>query len=228
MSKKSKIILIIAIIFVSLISVAAIVMFFISQVTVTHVSSAILTPVEDNISDYSLYEADDEESHEVTVHNDPEAFQYDLSAIELPEDFSFKIAWGYGYSSYYNSKTGKMIRDRNEREIEKYTKYVLLSEYELKLMYKYLFVDTDITKYSENYNPKEDGQSDIIHHLILPYRSLKITVYANGEEKTVAIEYYSSIGDRSAPFIKSVDSIVGFITSTPEWKAFPETTVGYM
>jgi len=102
MSKKSKIILIIAIIFVSLISVAAIVMFFISQVTVTHVSSAILTPVEDNISDYSLYEADDEESHEVTVHNDPEAFQYDLSAIELPEDFSFKIAWGYGYSSYYN------------------------------------------------------------------------------------------------------------------------------
>ena len=151
----------------------------------------------------------------------------ETSDIELPEDFSFSIIWGtYGISSY-DSQSGKLVKAKDATDVSKYTTFVKMSKGELQAVYRSLFLDIDITKYPEFYDPFNAPDAEV-KMVSEPNQTIIITATANGRTKTVtcnAIAFGSlqdCFSDEARAFLTAKQEIVNLITSFPEWKAFPE------
>ena len=148
-------------------------------------------------------------------------------AIELPEDFSFSIVWNtYGISSY-DSASGKLVKTKDTEHIGKYTKYVKMSEEELKTVYRYLFVDIDLTAYPDEFDPFNAPGAEIIY-TSEPNQTVILSATANGVTKTVTCEKIaygtpnSCYSEEARQFMLAKGKIVSLITSFPEWEAFPD------
>lgn len=151
----------------------------------------------------------------------------DVSSIELPSDFSFSIVWNvYGISSY-NSQTGKLVKTRDATDVGKYTDYVQLSDDALKLIYKYLFIDIDITNYPDKYDPFYNPVNGF-EFRSEPSQTIIITATANGITKTITCENIALSGPFDCPtemgkaFITSADNVSALLMALPEWSAFPD------
>lgn len=149
------------------------------------------------------------------------------SGIELPSDFSFSLVWStYGISSY-DSQTGKLVKTKDATDVSKYTDYVKLSRYKLEQVYKYLFMDIDITEYPNIYDPFYNPENGI-GLVSEPSQTIIITATANGITKTITCEdiAFGSLdegyGDEGKSFLSAIDNITALLTSLPEWKAFPD------
>ena len=156
----------------------------------------------------------------------------DNEGIELPEDFSFSIVWNtYGISSY-DSASGKLVKTKDTEHIGKYTKYVKMSEEELKTVYRYLFYDIDLTAYPDEFDPFNAPGAEIIY-TSEPNQTVIISATANGVTNTVTCEeiaYGTPNGcysEEARQFMLAKDKIVSLITSFPEWEAFPDYEVYY-
>lgn len=73
------------------------------------------------------------------------------SLQEIPEDFSFSVEFAH---SSYNSKTGKLIKSLHTTDVDKYTTTYLMSENELKKIYK-LIQELNIEKYDSKLNTSD-------------------------------------------------------------------------
>ena len=147
--------------------------------------------------------------------------------IGLPEDFSFSIVWNtYGISSY-DSASGKLVKTKDTEHIGKYTKYVKMSEEELKTVYRYLFYDIDLTAYPDVFDPFNAPGAETIY-TSEPNQTVIISATANGVTKTVTCEKIaygtpnSCFSEEARQFMLAKDKIVSLITSFPEWEAFPD------
>lgn len=147
--------------------------------------------------------------------------------IELPEDFSFSIVWNtYGISSY-DSASGKLVKTKDTEHIGKYTKYVKMSEEELKTVYRYLFHDIDLTAYPDEFDPFNAPGAETIY-TSEPNQTVILSATANGVTKTVTCEKIafgsldSCFSEEARQFMLAKEKIVSLITSFPEWEAFPD------
>lgn len=147
--------------------------------------------------------------------------------IELPEDFSFSIVWNtYGISSY-DSASGKLVKTKDTEHPAKFTKNVKMSEEELKTVYRYLFVDINLTAYPDVYDPFNAPGAEIIY-TSEPNQTVILSATANGVTKTVTCEKIafgspdSYFSEEVRQFMQAKEKIVSLITSFPEWEAFPD------
>ncbi len=152
--------------------------------------------------------------------------------IEMPEDFSFSIVWDcYGISSY-DSATGKLVKTKDTKNPAKFTKYVMMSDDELKTVYRYLFREIDLSDYPDVYDPFNAPGAELIY-TSSPTQTVVISATANGTSKTVTCEGISfgspdsCFSEEARQFMLAKEKIVAMITSFPEWAAFPDYEVFY-
>ncbi len=138
--------------------------------------------------------------------------------IVIPEDFSFSLTWGCYGESYYDSKTGKLIKTTNATKPTDYrTKYILTEE-DKEYIYN-LISSLDISTYPNEYDPHDGLSSN-------PPMTLILKVTQNGTRKTVKAEgtaiSFSSENKKGQAFLSVCEAIIDRLSSTEEWKALPD------
>ena len=136
---------------------------------------------------------------------------------EVPDDFSFSLVWGVFGISSYDSKTGKLVKTTDATDPDDFVTYYHLTDEERAYVYG-LIRELDINSYPDTYNPMPGMMSK-------PSATLILTVFVDGEEKTVRAEdislMYRSDNERGQAFLDTCSAISNMLTETEEWKALP-------
>lgn len=140
-----------------------------------------------------------------------------VNSVDVPADFCFYIEWDCNGDSTYDSKTGRLVKQKSATKIEDYTTTFLLSD-EQKAEIFSLISDMKPETYPDEYNPLK-GVTE-------PTRNIIITASYNGKTKTITCMNVS-LGNtpdcnKGKKFMAVHDKIVGIITSSAEWQALPD------
>lgn len=135
----------------------------------------------------------------------------------VPDDFAFALTWNsYGISSY-DSQTGKLVKTTDATNPDDYITYYQLSDQDKEYIYN-LIAPLDVNSYPEVYDP-QNGLSK-------PSMTLILMVYCNGAQKTIKAENialsFTSEDEKGQAFLSVCEAICNKLTSTEEWKAFPD------
>ena len=144
---------------------------------------------------------------------------------EMPEDFSFSIRWSTYGTSFYSSRTGKLIKSTAATHPEDYTVEYQPSAEELAYIYD-LIRDLNPASYPDLYQPyKQEFLSEPPHPIIL-------TVFADGSEKQIktenaALTSFSGTTKKGEKFLSACRAIIDLLTASEEWRSLPEYEVFY-
>lgn len=133
------------------------------------------------------------------------------------EDFSFSLTWGCNGDSTYDSKTGKLVKQKIATNIDDYTTTYFFTDEQMKQVYD-LIADMKPESYPDEYNPIK-GETT-------PTRNIVLTVTYNGVTKTITCNDISldnaPNGKKGEKFMAVHDAIVNIVTSSSEWASLPE------
>lgn len=136
---------------------------------------------------------------------------------DVPEDFCFSLEWDCNGDSTYDSKTGKLVKQKIAMKIEDYTTTLLLTDDQKAEIYG-LIRNLKPETYPDEYNPLK-GSSE-------PSRNIILTVSYNGKTKTISCTDVSLAntpkGNKGKKFMLLHDRIVEIIKSSTEWQALPD------
>lgn len=141
-----------------------------------------------------------------------------VSIKDVPEDFSFSLVWDVMGDSSYDSKTGKLVKQKVMYRLDEFTTTYFLTEEETLEVYK-LISEIDIESYPDEYDPLNAATS--------PSRDIILSVTMNGKTKTItckdiAVTSSTPNGEKGRNFMKVHDTIVKILTGSEEWKALPD------
>lgn len=134
---------------------------------------------------------------EIEQHPEPEDADSAIAAIELPEDFAFYFSCGIDYYTSYDSSTGKlteMYPCGNEKSGK--VRYVKLSQYELKMVYKWIFDEFDFFSLPADLTPYFERNS--AGTVVTSNHFYQLKIVSDGNEKTVKLDdlfYAKRMGD---------------------------------
>jgi hypothetical protein len=143
----------------------------------------------------------------------------------VPDDFSFSIRFNvYGISSY-DSATGKLVKtnDPHNENLEQYETTMQLSDEQIEEIYRLLSA-LDWSAYPEGYRP-----TDIVSKPCETW-GLKMQI---GDDLKMIECYMIPLGkfegrdEKAQELIDTFERIQEIITSTEEWKSFPDPEVLY-
>ena len=140
----------------------------------------------------------------------------------VPDDFCFSIEWGCNGDSTYDSKSGRLIKQKIATHVEDYTAAFFLSDVQKAEIFT-LVKDMKPETYPDQYNPLKGASK--------PTRDIVFTVTYNGKTKTISC-LHVSLGDtpegaKGTKFMKVHDTIVGILTSSDAWTALPDYEFHY-
>ena len=100
---------------------------------------------------------------------------------EEPQNFSFSLTWNVFGISSYDSKSGKLVKTDDVRDVENYTTTYFLTEAETLEIYN-IIRELDVASYPDEYNPNPRLGSDPSMTLILSVQTdtLCKTIEAKG------------------------------------------------
>lgn len=132
--------------------------------------------------------------------------------------FSFSFRWGTYGQSFYDSRSGKLIKTKDSTHPEDYVTECFLSEKELQGIYD-MIQYLDMKSYPDEYNPHGNAVST-------PYMSLELSVRDGNFEKTVTVPEtalsYDAKSEKGQRFLDVCRYIEDIICATNEWKALPD------
>ena len=151
--------------------------------------------------------------------------------INVPEDFSFSLAWDYNGRSRYDSESGELIKDFWPSEFKQHTRSDFTTQFLLSDMGKavlyFMLQKMNIDSYPDVYDPYTD--------ISIPSENIVLTIRCNDYEKTIrcnnicftSYDYYifrpDPVVDENADrFVTFVKTIVRIINSSKEWKSLPD------
>lgn len=149
----------------------------------------------------------------------------DSDTITVPDDFSFSIRFNvYGISSY-DSATGKLVRtnDPKNENLEQYETTMQLSDEQTEEIYRLLSA-LDWSAYPDGYRPTD------IQSKPCATWGLKMKI---GDDLKMIECYMIPLGkfegrdEKAQELIDTFERIQEIITSTEEWKSFPDPEVLY-
>lgn len=159
---------------------------------------------------------DNTKEPENSVTSDADTTVAEVS-VDIPDDFSFSLAWDCFGNTTYDSTTGKLVKQKIATDVNKYTTTFFMTPEQKEEVYR-LVSEMDPMTYPDEYNP-------IIGYSI-PSRTIILTVTLNGETKTITCQRISQMdypdGEMGEKFMNVHDKIVEIVTGSAEWKALPE------
>ena len=132
-------------------------------------------------------------------------------------EFEFSLTWGtFGISSY-DSKTGRLVKTDDVKNVEDFTTTYFLTPQEKWTVYKTVR-DMEITSYPDEYNPTEGIGSD-------PYQTLILSAKINNISKTITanqVALGNATSEKGQRFMDACKTISNILVNTEEWKALPD------
>lgn len=134
-----------------------------------------------------------------------------------PEDFSFSLTWGCYGDSTYDSKTGKLVKQKTATKVRDYTAAYFLTEDEKAELLRQI-TEMDPWSYPDEYAPLKGMTS--------PERKIVLTVTCGEKTKTVTCERCpltdTPNGSKGKKFMKVHDTAVAILTGSDEWNSLPD------
>ena len=132
-------------------------------------------------------------------------------------EFDFSLTWGtFGISSY-DSKTGRLVKTDDVKNVEDFTTTYFLTPQEKLTVYKTVR-DMEITSYPDEYNPTEGIGSN-------PYQTLILSAKINDISKTITANQVAlgkATSEKGQRFMDACNTISDILENTEEWKALPD------
>lgn len=187
-------------------------------------------------SEFDTSNADNDIKAESSASNSSETPETDESS-DKPDDpvkkpdpldnFSFSLNWGDAGTSYYNSKTGRLVKsaDSAVESVDGITTYKLT--YEQKLKIYELISALDVASYPDSYNPYGESPDESFDGLAHPESvpiTLILSVSCDNTDKTITannICNYESDDSKGQEFLSVCKAIEEILTRTEEWNALP-------
>lgn len=144
---------------------------------------------------------------------------YDQSQ-RMPEDFAFSIIWGVESNTYYDSASGKLIKDRRAMNPEKYTTTYNMPHGEKEKIWKYIEA-MPLDSYPSSYDPAPESQS-------APSMNIELTVSYGDYKKVITCTNIAIILENECQdvmgrqFVDAYLAIQKIIGSSKEWRALPQ------
>ena len=141
---------------------------------------------------------------------------------EIPEDFSFSIVWGVRDDSSYDSRTGKLVKDKYATHPEDYVAEYQLTDAERQLIYERIQA-LNLDSFRECYEPEGI--------MTKPPESIVLTARWNGREKTIQLTDIWGLTDEKNPDAEKIlpvcNEIIHLLRATDAWKAMPDYETMY-
>ena len=137
----------------------------------------------------------------------------------VPEDFTFSLVWGCGGDSYYDSKTGTLVKQNCATNVKDFTTVFYMSDLQKAEIYD-LICDMQPETYPDSFDPLIGASA--------PSRTIILTVKTGNDsaaktitckDVTLGNEPNGKMGEK---FMKVHDKIVKIVTSSNEWRSLPE------
>ena len=145
---------------------------------------------------------------------------------KVPEDFSFSLVWDVNGISSYDSASGKLIKTSDSTHPEDYITVFDLPDSAKEEIYELLVEEINIFNYPTIYDPfaKANGEPGVMSE---PNQDVVLNITCNGEQKTVKCNditwgHNYCVTKEGKRFIKAIEKITDYLTTTPEWEALPE------
>ena len=145
------------------------------------------------------------------------------------EDLSFSLKFGTYGESFYDSKSGELIKTTNASDPQKYVTELHLSDAELETIFNMIW-DMDISAYPDEYDPVNppDATEKLMSE---PYETIVLTYRAGDYEKTIRCKEVAvasgGYDERSRAFLELCDYIERLVVNSDEWLALPEYEMFY-
>ena len=132
-------------------------------------------------------------------------------------EFEFSLTWGtFGISSY-DSKTGRLVKTDDVKNVEDFTTTYFLTPQEKLTVYKTL-EGLEMCSYPDEYNPTEGIGSN-------PYQTLILSAKINNISKTITanqVALGNATSEKGQRFMDACKTINNILINTEEWKALPD------
>ena len=141
-------------------------------------------------------------------------------AEKMPENFAFSIRWNTYGTSFYNSRTGTLVKSADATHPEDYTAQHHLTGEELTHIYR-LIRELEPDSYPDLYDPyKQEALSE-------PPHPITLTVFIGDTEKQIKVDNASYTNlqgttKKGARFLSVCGEIIALLTESEAWQALPE------
>lgn len=142
---------------------------------------------------------------------------------DYPEDFCFSLEWSVEGDGTYDSKTGRLVKQKTAKKVEDYTTTFFLSDEQKAELFE-LISDMDPETYPDEYNPVIGSTQ--------PSMSIVLSVTYDGKTKTISCANVALTGEPDGPagekFIAVYNRIIEMIMLSAEWQLLPDYEHLYM
>lgn len=146
-------------------------------------------------------------------------------ALKAPEGFEFSLVFDtYGQSSY-DSRTGKLVKQKSAADADSLTTVWNMTEEERDAAYTYISL-LNLPDYPEQYNPSPDQMS-------CPSQTVVLTVSSPPDYGTRVISCIdisfnpTPVDDKGNRFVRVTDALRKMIYACDAWKALPDYEIYY-